>query len=244
MDCFFDCCDKKKVSINTSIQLDKLKNRNKILIDNLTTTNQNINENSIKNENESFNQDKKEEDDFTVINYPEVNKTESNYSINYIDDLAKIRGKSIETNNYENEVNDNEKNNENNRNKCIKSEFPKFNLLDGNRRKKIRENALGSITTKENSTENDSNYIHSFRNPKREMTINNYKNKFYSEIEENLSVDNSNTENFDYNKNHYFNKIYNYSIEKNRRNSNKNIIRKISNEKINGDTISLINSSE
>ena len=76
------------------------------------------------------------------------------------------------------------------------------------------------------------------------MTINNYKNKLYSEIEENLSIDNSNTENFDYNKNHYFNKIYNYSIEKNRRNSNKNIIRKISNEKINGDTISLINSSE
>ncbi len=243
MDCFFDCCDKKKISINTSIQLDKLKNRNKTLTDNLTTTNQNINENSIKNENESFNQDKKEEDDFTVINYPEVNKTESNYSINYIDDLAKIRGKSIETNNYENEVKDNEKNNENNINKCIKSEFPKFNLLDGNRRKKKRENALGSITTKENSTENDSNYIHSFRNPKREMTINNYKNKFYSEIEENLSVDNSNTENFDYNKNHYFNKISNYSIE-NRRNSNKNIIRKISNEKINGDTNSLINPSE
>jgi hypothetical protein len=75
------------------------------------------------------------------------------------------------------------------------------------------------------------------------MTINNYKNKFYSGIEENLSIDNSNTENFDYNKNHYFNKISNYSIE-NRRNSNKNIIRKISNEKINGDTNSLINPSE
>ena len=182
MDCIFDCCQNHKYSINTSINIERHLNK----IENTLSTNQ-LNSDNTTICNLKNTERKKTEEDFAIINYPDLNNSESKYSFNYMDDLAKIRGKSIDTNNNESERNS-EKNIENN--KFFKNEYPKLNFFEGNRRKKLNENALGSITTKENSNDN----IHSIRNAKREMTINNYKKRIYSKIDENLFNDESKIE--------------------------------------------------
>ena len=182
MDCIFDCCQNHKYSINTSINIERHLNK----IENTLSTNQ-LNSDNTTICNLKNTERKKTEEDFAIINYPDLNNSETKYSFNYMDDLAKIRGKSIDTNNNESERNS-EKNIENN--KFFKNEYPKLNFFEGNRRKKLNENALGSITTKENSNDN----IHSIRNAKREMTINNYKKRIYSKIDENLFNDESKIE--------------------------------------------------
>ena len=142
MDCIFDCCQNYNYSINTSINIERHLNKN----ENTISTNQLNNDNTTIG-NLKTNERKKTEEDFAIINYPDLNNSESKYSFNYMDDLAKIRGKSIDTNNNESERNS-EKNIENN--KFFKNEYPKLNFFEGNRRKKLNENALGSIKTKEN----------------------------------------------------------------------------------------------
>ena len=232
MECIFDCCQNHKYSINTSINIERHLNK----IENTLSTNQ-LNSDNTTICNLKSAERKKTEEDFAIINYPDLNNSESKYSFNYMDDLAKIRGKSIDTNNNESERNS-EKNIENN--KFFKNEYPKLNFFEGNRRKKLNENALGSITTKENSNDN----IHSIRNAKREMTINNYKKRIYSKIDENLFNDEYNSEN-DY-KNVKFNKL-NYVKENTVRNNNHNqnyVVRKISNENIKGDTNSILDITE
>ena len=232
MECIFDCCQNHKYSINTSINIERHLNK----IENTLSTNQ-LNSDNTTICNLKNTERKKTEEDFAIINYPDLNNSESKYSFNYMDDLAKIRGKSIDTNNNESERNS-EKNIENN--KFFKNEYPKLNFFEGNRRKKLNENALGSITTKENSNDN----IHSIRNAKREMTINNYKKRIYSKIDENLFNDEYNSEN-DY-KNVKFNKL-NYVKENTVRNNNHNqnyVVRKISNENIKGDTNSILDITE
>ena len=216
MECIFDCCQNHKYSINTSINIERHLNK----IENTLSTNQ-LNSDNTTICNLKNTERKKTEEDFAIINYPDLSNSESKYSFNYMDDLAKIRGKSIDTNNNESERNS-EKNIENN--KFFKNEYPKLNFFEGNRRKKLNENALGSITTKENSNDN----IHSIRNAKREMTINNYKKRIYSKIDENLFNDESYSEN-DY-KNVKFNKL-NYvkdNTVRNNNNHNQNyVVRKI-----------------
>ena len=232
MECIFDCCQNHKYSINTSINIERHLNK----IENTLSTNQ-LNSDNTTICNLKNTERKKTEEDFAIINYPDLNNSETKYSFNYMDDLAKIRGKSIDTNNNESERNS-EKNIENN--KFFKNEYPKLNFFEGNRRKKLNENALGSITTKENSNDN----IHSIRNAKREMTINNYKKRIYSKIDENLFNDEYNSEN-DY-KNVKFNKL-NYVKENTVRNNNHNqnyVVRKISNENIKGDTNSILDITE
>ena len=232
MDCIFDCCQNHKYSINTSINIERHLNKN----ENTISTNQ-LNSDNTTIGNLKTNERKKTEEDFAIINYPDLNKSESKYSFNYMDDLAKIRGKSIDTNNNESDKNS-EKNIENN--KFFKNEYPKLNFFEGNRRKKLNENALGSTTTKENSNDN----IHSIRTAKREMTINIYKKRIYSKIDENLFNDEYNSEN-DY-KNVKFNKL-NYVKENTVRNNNHNqnyVVRKISNENIKGDTNSILDITE
>ena len=236
MECIFDCCQNHKYSINTSINIERHLNK----IENTLSTNQ-LNSDNTTICNLKNTERKKTEEDFAIINYPDLNNSESKYSFNYMDDLAKIRGKSIDTNNNESERNS-EKNIENN--KFFKNEYPKLNFFEGNRRKKLNENALGSITTKENSNDN----IHSIRNPKREMTINIYKKRFYSKIDENLFNDES--KNDSKSENEYKNVNFirlNYAKENiNRKNShNKNyIVRKLSNENIKGDTNSILEITE
>ena len=232
MECIFDCCQNHKYSINTSINIERHLNK----IENTLSTNQ-LNSDNTTICNLKNTERKKTEEDFAIINYPDLNNSESKYSFNYMDDLAKIRGKSIDTNNNESDKNS-EKNIENN--KFFKNEYPKLNFFEGNRRKKLNENALGSITTKENSNDN----IHSIRNAKREMTINIYKKRIYSKIDENLFNDEYNSEN-DY-KNVKFNKL-NYVKENTVRNNNHNqnyVVRKISNENIKGDTNSILDITE
>jgi hypothetical protein len=236
MDCIFDCCQNHKYSINTSINIERHLNKN----ENTISTNQ-LNSDNTTIGNLKTNERKKTEEDFAIINYPDLNNSETKYSFNYMDDLAKIRGKSIDTNNNESERNS-EKNIENN--KFFKNEYPKLNFFEGNRRKKLNENALGSTTTKENSNDN----IHSIRNPKREMTINIYKKRFYSKIDENLFNDESKNDSKSENEYKNINFIrLNYAKENiNRKNShNKNyIVRKLSNENIKGDTNSILEITE
>ena len=232
MDCIFDCCQNHKYSINTSINIERHLNKN----ENTISTNQ-LNSDNTTIGNLKTNERKKTEEDFAIINYPDLNKSESKYSFNYMDDLAKIRGKSIDTNNNESDKNS-EKNIENN--KFFKNEYPKLNFFEGNRRKKLNENALGSTTTKENSNDN----IHSIRTAKREMTINIYKKRFYSKIDENLLNDDSKSES-EY-KNVMFNKL-NYVKDNTviQNNNNQNfVVRKISNENIKGDTNSILDITE
>ena len=232
MDCIFDCCQNHKYSINTSINIERHLNKN----ENTISTNQ-LNSDNTTIGNLKTNERKKTEEDFAIINYPDLNKSESKYSFNYMDDLAKIRGKSIDTNNNESDKNS-EKNIENN--KFFKNEYPKLNFFEGNRRKKLNENALGSTTTKENSNDN----IHSIRTAKREMTINNYKKRIYSKIDENLLNDDSKSES-EY-KNVMFNKL-NYVKDNTviQNNYNQNfVVRKISNENIKGDTNSILDITE
>ena len=232
MDCIFDCCQNHKYSINTSINIERHLNKN----ENTIFTNQ-LNSDNTTIGNLKTNERKKTEEDFAIINYPDLNKSESKYSFNYMDDLAKIRGKSIDTNNNESDKNS-EKNIENN--KFFKNEYPKLNFFEGNRRKKLNENALGSTTTKENSNDN----IHSIRTAKREMTINIYKKRIYSKIDENLLNDDSKSES-EY-KNVMFNKL-NYVKDNTviQNNNNQNfVVRKISNENIKGDTNSILDITE
>jgi hypothetical protein len=232
MDCIFDCCQNHKYSINTSINIERHLNKN----ENTISTNQ-LNSDNTTIGNLKTNERKKTEEDFAIINYPDLNKSESKYSFNYMDDLAKIRGKSIDTNNNESDKNS-EKNIENN--KFFKNEYPKLNFFEGNRRKKLNENALGSTTTKENSNDN----IHSIRTAKREMTINIYKKRIYSKIDENLLNDDSKSES-EY-KNVMFNKL-NYVKDNTviQNNNNQNfVVRKISNENIKGDTNSILDITE
>jgi len=236
MDCIFDCCQNYNYSINTSINIERHLNKN----ENTISTNQLNNDNTTIG-NLKTNERKKTEEDFAIINYPDLNNSETKYSFNYMDDLAKIRGKSIDTNNNESERNS-EKNIENN--KFFKNEYPKLNFFEINKRKKKNDNALGSTTTKENSNDN----IHSIRNPKREMTINIYKKRFYSKIDENLFNDES--KNDSKSENEYKNVNFirlNYAKENiNRKNShNKNyIVRKLSNKNIKGDTNSILEITE
>ena len=232
MDCIFDCCQNHKYSINTSINIERHLNKN----ENTISTNQ-LNSDNTTIGNLKTNERKKTEEDFAIINYPDLNKSESKYSFNYMDDLAKIRGKSIDTNNNESDKNS-EKNIENN--KFFKNEYPKLNFFEGNRRKKLNENALGSTTTKENSNDN----IHSIRTAKREMTINIYKKRIYSKIDENLLNDDSKSES-EY-KNVMFNKL-NYVKDNTviQNNYHQNfVVRKISNENIKGDTNSILDITE
>ena len=232
MDCIFDCCQNHKYSINTSINIERHLNKN----ENTISTNQ-LNSDNTTIGNLKTNERKKTEEDFAIINYPDLNKSESKYSFNYMDDLAKIRRKSIDTNNNESDKNS-EKNIENN--KFFKNEYPKLNFFEGNRRKKLNENALGSTTTKENSNDN----IHSIRTAKREMTINIYKKRIYSKIDENLLNDDSKSES-EY-KNVMFNKL-NYVKDNTviQNNYNQNfVVRKISNENIKGDTNSILDITE
>jgi len=236
MECIFDCCQNHKYSINTSINIERHLNKN----ENTISTNQ-LNSDNTTIGNLKTNERKKTEEDFAIINYPDLNNSETKYSFNYMDDLAKIRGKSIDTNNNESERNS-EKNIENN--KFFKNEYPKLNFFEINKRKKKNDNALGSTTTKENSNDN----IHSIRNAKREMTINNYKKRIYSKIDENLFNDES--KNDSKSENEYKNVNFirlNYAKENiNRKNShNKNyIVRKLSNENIKGDTNSILEITE
>ena len=232
MDCIFDCCQNHKYSINTSINIERHLNKN----ENTISTNQ-LNSDNTTIGNLKTNERKKTEEDFAIINYPDLNKSESKYSFNYMDDLAKIRGKSIDTNNNESDKNS-EKNIENN--KFFKNEYPKLNFFEGNRRKKLNENALGSTTTKENSNDN----IHSIRTAKREMTINIYKKRIYSKIDENLLNDDSKSKS-EY-KNVMFNKL-NYVKDNTviQNNYHQNfVVRKISNENIKGDTNSILDITE
>ena len=236
MDCIFDCCQNHKYSINTSINIERHLNK----IENTLSTNQlNIDNTTICNLKNT--ERKKTEEDFAIINYPDLNNSETKYSFNYMDDLAKIRGKSIDTNNNESERNS-EKNIENN--KFFKNEYPKLNFFEGNRRKKLNENALGSITTKENSNDN----IHSIRNAKREMTINNYKKRFYSKIDENLFNDESKNDSKSENEYKNVNFIRLNYVKDNtviQNNNNQNfVVRKISNENIKGDTNSILDITE
>ena len=117
MDCIFDCCQNYNYSINTSINIERHLNKN----ENTISTNQLNNDNTTIG-NLKTNERKKTEEDFAIINYPDLNNSETKYSFNYMDDLAKIRGKSIDTNNNESERNS-EKNIENN--KFFKNEYPK-----------------------------------------------------------------------------------------------------------------------
>ena len=229
MDCIFDCCQNHKYSINTSINIERHLNKN----ENTISTNQ-LNSDNTTIGNLKTNERKKTEEDFAIINYPDLNKSESKYSFNYMDDLAKIRGKSIDTNNNESDKNS-EKNIENN--KFFKNEYPKLNFFEGNRRKKLNENALGSTTTKENSNDN----IHSIRTAKREMTINIYKKRIYSKIDENLLNDDSKSES-EY-KNVMFNKLNYVTVIQNNYHQNF-VVRKISNENIKGDTNSILDITE
>jgi hypothetical protein len=232
MDCIFDCCQNHKYSINTSINIERHLNKN----ENTISTNQ-LNSDNTTIGNLKTNERKKTEEDFAIINYPDLNNSETKYSFNYMDDLAKIRGKSIDTNNNESDKNS-EKNIENN--KFFKNEYPKLNFFEGNRRKKLNENALGSTTTKENSNDN----IHSIRTAKREMTINIYKKRIYSKIDENLLNDDSKSES-EY-KNVMFNKL-NYVKDNTviQNNYHQNfVVRKISNENIKGDTNSILDITE
>ena len=105
MDCFLDCCQNKNYSLNTSIKIVKDVKTNSNLINHLTTSKQLDNEKiKIGKENEIFNINEIE-DEFSIIDYPEL-KSESSDSLNYYKDLAKIRGKSNDTDNcdYDNYI--------------------------------------------------------------------------------------------------------------------------------------------
>ena len=243
MDCFLDCCQNKNYSLNTSIKIVKDVKTNSNLINHLTTSKQLDNEKiKIGKENEIFNINEIE-DEFSIIDYPEL-KSESSDSLNYYKDLAKIRGKSNDTDNcdYDNYIKQ-----KNETTQFLQKDYQKISLLKNNKIKNNKEQALGSIPTKENSIEYDTNYIYSFRNPKKEMTINNYKQHIFSDIEENLSNNHSIIEKTnDYKKKNNYSKNNRNQNNKKKDSENKKILnRKISDKNLNMKTesITIINDS-
>ena len=243
MDCIFNCCQNNNYSFNNAIKIVKDIKSHSFLINNLTTTKELNNEQlNIGKVHEIFNRNEIE-DDFSIIDYPEL-KSESSDSLNYYKDLAKLRGKSNDTDSCDY---DNNKKQKNETIQFFTKDYQNFNSLKNNKIKNCKEQVLGSVPTKENSIEYDTNYIYSFRNPKKEMTINNYKQHIFSDIEENLSNNNSIIEKTnDYKKKNNYSKININQNEKKTNSENKKIInRKISDKNLNmyTESITIINDS-